>query len=488
MTNQDKSTFLSDNLREILNIVSCIAQKAAVGRSIYRGEPRFFDKVSSNLYRQYGVGNGEGFSISAVQQEILEGARKHTSETDDIEILSELQHYGGKTNLIDFTTDYSTALFFACDGFPLEDGRVILLDKTGAMAPHIREPRNLTNRAIVQKSIFVIPPQGYIEPDDIVRVPKDLKQPLLEYLRHSHSISTETIYNDLHGFIRQQNLHREAYRELHLGITYHKEDEADLQHAIDHYTKAIALNPRLAQSYCGRGGAYLSNGDHQNAIQDLNRAIELEEDHSCAYANRGRVYLSKGEYDQAIEDFGRAIDLNQDLDNPTSSVAKYFRGTAHLHKGDYDQAIQDFDHMIDQKLPGDIPGTYHNRGAAYLSKGDLDRAVQDFSRAIKLNPDVSETYCTRGVAHVYKGEHNHAIQDFDQAIELDHEHSCAYHNRGITRLFLSQWEEARTDLDTAKSMGMDIVSAFCDDFESVSEFEKKNNIKIPGDISAMLGG
>ena len=49
-----------------------------------------------------------------------------TEYTIDFEILTEIQHYEGKTNLIDFSTDYFIALFFACDGSPDEDGRVIL--------------------------------------------------------------------------------------------------------------------------------------------------------------------------------------------------------------------------------------------------------------------------------------------------------------------------------------------------------------------------
>lgn len=453
MTTKDESHFLTDNLSQILDIIACIARKSAEGSYIYRGESKHFDKVSSNLYRQYDGNHGEHFSIGTIQQEILEGARKYTTQTDEVEILSELQHYGGKTNLIDFTTDYLIVLFFACDGYPLEDGRVILLERTGTIGPHIEELRNLNNRAIVQKSILVIPPKGFVEPDHIIEIPKNLKEPLLEYLRHSHSISTETIYNDLHGFIRQQNLHRNAYRELHLAVTYHKEHDADYQHAIDHYTEAIALNPRLAQAYCGRGGAYLSKADFDRAIQDLSRAAELEKDHSCAYSNRGRVYLIKDNYEQAIQDLSKAIDLNQEFENPTTSAAHFFRGAAYLQKGD-----------------------------AY------GQAIRDFNQAIILHPDSSETYCLRGTAYAYNGDYSQGIKDFDQAIELSDEDSCAYHNRGVTRLFLADWECAKTDLRTARDMGIDIGSVFCDDFESVAAFEKRNGVEIPEEISVMLGG
>ena len=48
------------------------------------------------------------------------------NETVDFEILTEIQHYGGKTNLIDFTTDYLIALFFACDGHHDKEGRIIM--------------------------------------------------------------------------------------------------------------------------------------------------------------------------------------------------------------------------------------------------------------------------------------------------------------------------------------------------------------------------
>ena len=37
-------------------------------------------------------------------------AKRYIYEKDDFEILTQLQHYGGKTNLIDFTTDYLIAL------------------------------------------------------------------------------------------------------------------------------------------------------------------------------------------------------------------------------------------------------------------------------------------------------------------------------------------------------------------------------------------
>ncbi len=452
MINPEQSAVLPDNLTQILEIMNSISRRTAGGDYIFRGEPKNYDKVSSNLFRLYQTGEGEDLSIDAIQQGIVDEAKKYTTETDQIVILSELQHYGGRTNLIDFTADYLVALFFACDGFPLEDGRLILLNKTGPATDYIKECPNVASRPITQKSIFVMPPQGFVEPDDIFNIPKNLKEPLLEYLRRNHNVSTETIYNDLHGFIRQQKLHEQAYRELHLAITYHREDNPDLNHAIDHYTQAISLNPRLDHAYCGRGGALFSNGDIQRAIQDFNKALEIDETHSCAYTNRGKVYLQLKNFDDAIRDFGRSIELNRDLDNSVASRSYYFRGMA------------------------------------YLETKKLDRAIQDFDRSVQIDPDDTHSYCGRGICHVYKGNYVQAIGDFDRAIELAKDHICAFHNRGVTHLFLCQWDMARTDLITAKDLGADIETPFRADFGSVATFEGKYEVAIPEDIAEMLGG
>ena len=142
---------------------------------------------------------------------MLEVSKNYTHEKDEFEILNELQHFGGYTNLIDFTTDSHIALFFACDGSLGKPGRIILLKRTEEINKEyqIEKPRNPQNRIIAQKSIFVRPPKGFIEPEQFVEVniPELLKEPMLDHLQKQHGISTQTVYNDLHGFIRNKDTH-----------------------------------------------------------------------------------------------------------------------------------------------------------------------------------------------------------------------------------------------------------------------------------------
>lgn len=228
----------SNDLDTVFEKIQEIAARSTSGDYIYRGEPEHYQedpyggKVSSNLWRQFKKEMGdEPFDVQAIQDQMLEAARSYTHEKDDIEILTELQHYGGQTNLIDFTTDYHIALFFACDSSDDKDGRVVLLPKTEDIEDPINPPRNPRNRVIAQKSTFVRPPKGFLEPEQFttIDIPQCLKQPMLNHLRKYHGISTETVYNDLHGFIRNQSVHQNAYLELYRSAAEPRDDSALLE-------------------------------------------------------------------------------------------------------------------------------------------------------------------------------------------------------------------------------------------------------------------
>ena len=151
-----------DALNAVLKIIREIAEKSANGNYIYRGEPKYYDKVSSTLYRQYEDDiEAEYFEIEIAQGEMLKEAKDYIHETDEeFEILTQLQHYGGKTNLIDFTTDYLVALFFACDGFFDEPGRVILLREGAQRENRVEKPRSVINRVRDQEEYIRSTTQG----------------------------------------------------------------------------------------------------------------------------------------------------------------------------------------------------------------------------------------------------------------------------------------------------------------------------------------
>ena len=233
--NQSKPSAVNGILRKI-------EEKADAAEYLYRGEPEhyqedpYYGKVSSKLYRDFLEREdfdveAERFDIEVVQEAMLTAARRFFRKTvQDFEILAEIQHYGGKTNLIDFTTDYLIALFMVCDREESlgKDGRIIFQEKE-PIDPYIAEPYEPINRVIAQKSVFVKHPDGFILPneDDVINIPADLKKPIRKHLERYHGVLSETVYNDLHGFIKNQDIHLETYVDFYIGSTEAQKGEAE---------------------------------------------------------------------------------------------------------------------------------------------------------------------------------------------------------------------------------------------------------------------
>ena len=291
-----------DDLSSLSDIIKEIQAKSD-GYDIYRGEPECYEKVSSTLYREYTSIAAESLDLKVIQDKILSEAKKLTYEIDDSEILIEIQQYGGRTNLIDFTEDSLIALFFACDGAPDKDGRVIL-QKTEAIKDMIKRPRNPRHRIKAQKTVFVIPPKGFIEPDpnDIITISASLKQPLLQYLRKHYKISTETIYNDLYSFVKNQDIHRSAYAAFYSGLTFQntgneakhpEEKQTAYEKAIVHYTDALERKPDLLEAYVNLGRVYSNIKEMDKVLENYDTAIRLDPNYADAYYNRGGAYAFK---------------------------------------------------------------------------------------------------------------------------------------------------------------------------------------------------
>ena len=59
-------------------------------------------------------------------------------------------------------------------------------------------------------------------------------------------------------------------------------------------TKALEIDPTLANAYVSRANAYGRKGEFDKAIADATKAIEINPEDASAYDNRGFAYGSKG--------------------------------------------------------------------------------------------------------------------------------------------------------------------------------------------------
>lgn len=282
--------------REIFDKIQEIANLSVGGNYIFRGEPKYHCKISSTLYRECErVVQSElpDLNIEVIEREILKQVKKFIRDGESVSkfpilILTQLQHYGSRTNLIDFTTDFNIALFFACDGQPNEKGRVIV--QKIDLVKTVR-PLGAVHRVLAQKSVFVEPERGYIDPDKskykVVDIPACLKEDILRYLQNTHGITTETIYNDIHGYIRNREIHRDAYSEFYIAFAYQKKSEKienpEEKHelwdkAIEHYNRAVGHNPNFELAYTNLSTLHSKKRENDRAMQDRLKELEINPD------------------------------------------------------------------------------------------------------------------------------------------------------------------------------------------------------------------
>src|SRR6476659_1178043 len=70
------------------------------------------------------------------------------------------------------------------------------------------------------------------------------------------------------------------------------------------------LDRRMAEATTRQGRSLVNSKDYPAAIDHFNRAIEIDPKYAPAHDGRGVAYLNQGELDRAIADFDEAIRLD----------------------------------------------------------------------------------------------------------------------------------------------------------------------------------
>ena len=426
-----------DNLNAVLeklNEIRELVESKPVGTYIYRGESEHFKEVSSNLYRFCRNENlpiRYPFGIQSLLENSLRKYRRFTDKEEEAEFADMVQHYGGLTNRIDFTSDYLIALFFACHGSSDKNGRIIVLEQDKVSFPgvhnycQIKKLESTNNRIIAQKSILVIPEEGFIdikqEGVNIVNIPKNLKRYVLQFLLKHHGISVETIYGDFAGVIRLQRVYLAATTYYLQGNDYILQDQYDL--ALKKFGESIKLDSNYAVAYQGRGIVHAYIDDNESAIDNFNEAIKASQYNAKSYLSRGNVYAKIGDYKHAIADFEKADQVLFIRDDVVLQRIYLSLGNAHQNSEDYDAAIKVFNHAI-RILPD-----FQDRSGWRPSDEEVYRIA-------------SEIYNSRGKLHMLLGEDGHAIADFNKAIELEKHNFLPYLNLSDIYIKMNKNEKA----------------------------------------------
>jgi len=85
--------------------------------------------------------------------------------------------------------------------------------------------------------------------------------------------------------------------------------------AVEHYTRAIQINPENAVFFCNRAAAFSRLENHESVIRDCEQAVKLDPTYGKAYGRLGIAYSNLNMHKKAKDAYQRAVILD-----PTNSM------------------------------------------------------------------------------------------------------------------------------------------------------------------------
>ena len=221
---------------------------------------------------------------------------------------------------------------------------------------------------------------------------------------------------------RRETENAAAYQEYLLGRHYWTQFTASqLKRALEHFERAVELDPRYALAHAGIADSYTSfavyrvlpaSEAYSRARDAAEKAIALDPDLSEPHSALGLVSLYYDwDWPAAERHFTRAIRLD-----PANAEAHNRYSIALTWFGRFDDALREIERA--RELDPLSVRISQNVGFALYWARRYNEAIRELGRALALDPNFFQTHQTLGWAYVQTGAYEQAIGEFKKALDL----------------------------------------------------------------------
>jgi tetratricopeptide (TPR) repeat protein len=238
----------------------------------------------------------------------------------------------------------------------------------------------------------------------------------LAFVRHRQGRLKEAIELCRDGLAELNHHLLPDQHRLHRSVLYYNMAQVyaaigDWKQAVEHYDRAMEMDPNYSEYYNERGAVFLKAGTLDHALKDFRTAIDLSPPYAESWINLGQCLRLMGRMEDAVTAYSRAIDLD-----PSRVLALVGRAQAYETLDQTERALADYIAAVD--LDPAQPMVLSNIAVLHYSAGRVEEALISLDRAISLVPKMAELYQNRALALSDLGRHDDAARDLRMYLDL----------------------------------------------------------------------
>ena len=200
---------------------------------------------------------------------------------------------------------------------------------------------------------------------------------------------------------------------------YHTILREHLDSAIEHFRRAIEIDPNFALAYSALGSCYVNRvlkglgqaGDHDKAKNAFRKALTLDPRLLEARMHMVFIYLTGGQKQKARTE----VDLLRD-EYPNDPGVQFVRGVVARLDGDYEKALRSFDRMV-RLNPGERVLASYNRARIFMYQREYEEALRELDQGAEIEPEHPLIRVFTARVLYYKGEVDEAIHILQQVLQ-----------------------------------------------------------------------
>ena len=282
---------------------------------------------------------------------------------------------------------------------------------------------------------------------DIIAVQDTIAQRIVEGLRLELSPAEQD------GIAKPSTQNAAAYeqylrgRDLFARFIFRTIAPEDCDGAIQHFQRAIELDPNFALAHDGLGAAYVNRvfkgfggaEDYERAEAAFNKALELDPKLIEARMLMVFVYLWRGQKQKARETVAQAR-----RENPDEPVVHFVKATLHRLDGEYGRALRSYERLMRLDPAAHVVASF-NRALVYMYMGKFEEMSRELDHAGDPDNPLVQTF--RALALYYTGETDAAAEMMKGVVAS---HKNLHGIRPFLAMFLSaqgKHEEALSQLN-----------------------------------------